>query len=208
MQYYGMIKPNTDCFKGKDGFYSAKHEKFWKLLYYHDYSKVGKWKNLSEPLLSYNADKYSILSTLNYRYKIQGSYEFLLEYPDIVGYNQWTQTSNPLEEQETNSDGSRNAEGYKAISLTWSGNYFGGLVKSTNQYSLLDGSTYISDWWYAIGSNYDYQGGVPGPNNKVITKSQLWIRVKNSPFMRYCSNKYKTRSLLLNMQLFIIVIIK
>lgn len=113
------FKPNAECFEFKRNFFIYKLNSFWKLLYYHDFSTEGKWSNVQEANHSIKSDKYSILDKLDSRYKINGKYEFLLEYPEVSGYNRWTQTSNPHEEKETNSGGTRNAENYSPVSISW-----------------------------------------------------------------------------------------
>ena len=182
------FKPNVDCFKVNNKFYTFKLNHFWQLLYYHDYSTANYWSSFEEAKNSSKKDKYSILYLLSEKYKINGEYEFLLEYPELTGYNHWCQTSNPLEEKETDSDGKQNAAGYRAIQNSWTEKYFGGLVFSSRPSCLIDGSTYHWNYWYAIGLTEDYGSGVPGPNGNVIKKSQLWIRARNP---NLCSARMK-----------------
>ena len=184
-----VVKPNTDCLEVKGNFYIYKLNTFWQLLYYHDYSIEKWWASLNEAKKSYKANKYSVLYSINPSYKINNEYEFLLEYPGYTGYNQWCQTSNPLEEQEKDTANGKNAQGYRAKSVTWS---FGGLVRSSYAKTLLDGSTYHSYTWFSIGRTDAYDGGVAGPFC-VVQKSQLWIRVKKNPFLSICSRVCKRR---------------
>ena len=189
-----MFKPNTECFEVNRKFFIYKLNSFWQLLYYHDFSKERAWSSVDEARRSYKSDKYSVLYSINPKYKINGKYEFLLEYPEHDGFNQWSQTSNPLEEIEIPGDGSQNAEGYKEISCTWKSDYFGGLVRSSsNTLTLLDGSSYHENTYYSIGRTSAMNNGVPGPGI-IVQKSQLWMKV-NNPYPRLCSLKAKRKSI-------------
>ena len=198
-------KPNAECFEVREKFYTFKMNSFWQLLYYHDHSKSGVWNYVDEARRSYEADKYSVLYSINPKYKRNGEYEFLLEYPELTGFNQWCQTSNPLEENETDEDGSRNAAGYREISISWRGEKCGGLVRSSSSaLTLLDGTTYHGNTWYSVGRTESTNGGIPGPNGIIIQKTQLWIKVDN-PYSHLCSLK-STRSSF-NINLFLILVI-
>ena len=197
------FKPNTECFKVNNKFYTFKLNCFWQLLYYHDYTTAMCWNSFDEAKNSLKKDKYSILYSLNEKYKINGEYEFLLEYPELTGYNHWCQTSSPLEEKETDSDGKQNATGYRVIQNSWTGEYFGGLVLSSNAQCLIDGSTYHSNTWYSIGRTEEYYGGVPGPC-KTVQKTQLWIRVSNP---NLCSARMKRACQTSPVSLFFIILL-
>ena len=76
---------------------------------------------------------------------------------------------------------------YEGIIINASDALWGGLVKSCHSESYIDGSTYHNNWWYAIGSYYDYawSGGVPGPNGIVVRQIQLWLATDASKFTFY-----------------------
>ena len=112
------FKPNADCFRVGKKFFIYKLNEFWELIYYHDYSTAGVWKDEEEALYSKKADKYSILSLIDSRYKTNDEYEFLLEYPGYSGYNRWCQKLNPLEENEVNGKCGQTAEGFRG-QLLW-----------------------------------------------------------------------------------------
>eukprot|EP00493_Phyllostaurus_siculus_P022043 UN22374 len=67
---------------------------------------------------------------------------------DIV--YEWSQTSNPVSES---------VEGYEAISVPFTGRYWGGLEPSTA--ALMDGSVNSGYWFYAVGSHGLWNGGIP-----------------------------------------------
>jgi len=144
---------------------------YWDLVFEH-ISSNGNFFNGAN--YAYNCDTpylYSSLIYMDNKYIINGSYEFLLEYPELSGYNRWSQSNNPMYETESN----KQATGYKAISIKWSGRYWGGLCKSKSSETYIDGSTLHSDvWWYSIGSKAQFQkvtNGIPGPCTRLETES-------------------------------------
>ena len=82
-----------------------------------------------------------------------GKFEFLLQYPnDTTGYNRWKQTDNPATVTVANGTGNETAAGYEAVHIDWTGNYWGGLTKSTSSATYINGSVGHSNWFYAIGA--------------------------------------------------------
>jgi plastocyanin len=117
------------------------------------------------------ADTYSILDELeNYR-KVNGEFEFKLIWPEHEGTNsqQWIQKSNPAT--------STHVAGYKEVDVPFTTSNWDGLSRSSDASTLLDGSSSHTHWYYAVGSNNEYeQGGVkgmPGPD-WVATVTELW----------------------------------
>ena len=115
-----------------------------------------------------------------------GKFEFMLKYPiDAPGkYNRWKQTLAPQKEYKT----SGTVTGYEAIHIDWTGNYWGGLTRfsedpaaMTNTY--ITGSVHTTNWFYAIGAFSSYtsgaqQIGIPGPDNlSVWGDVELWVRI-------------------------------
>ena len=170
-----MLKPNTNCIQSGRLFYKYKYRKTWLLLYYHDFSKVGKWDKAIDAMNYSDPNKYSIIYYLNDDFKIDDSYEFLLDYPEVEGQNIWRQKNNPLNEHKA--ENKTKAEGYKGISISWSTQFWGGLFKSAGE-GLLEGSYLTGYSWYGIGRIIEYKGAVPGPD-KVVNKTQLWVRVRS-----------------------------
>ncbi len=147
----------------------------WTLVYNHDVSG-GYWaddieadsKNINSPGLTTN--KYSILNEID-NIKSNSDYEFRLHYPNTNSTNHWKQTFDPRSGKSSTNP----VLGYQPIKIELNGNYWGGLEKSGND-CFLDGSVKNSQWWYAIGSVKTFNGGIPGGNNNVETKVQLYIR--------------------------------
>lgn len=100
-----------------------------------------------------------------------GGYEFLLESVTEGKYNRWSQTSNPLLADNS-------VTGYKAIDVKNTGNNWGGLALSTTKgtSTIMDGSPGNTTWWYAIGQQTPYQGGLPG-FSAVTQEMRLWVRI-------------------------------
>lgn len=145
----------------------------WLKVYYTN-SKNGTvlWKDVDELGFSLQAYKWSILGMLPYFYNNTWKYEFLLEYPSLNKYNRWRQTSNPLL-------ASQSVSGYSPISIQMSENNWGGLSLSSTKgtSTIIDGSPGSTDWYYAIGQQQVYNGGIPS-NDSAVQEVYLWIRIK------------------------------
>ena len=146
------------------------HDALWVKVFYHDCS-TGEFFTSFEELLNTNSVyKYSILGKID-EFKTENTYEFLLEYPELNGYNRWTQTSNPTTTVER-------VDGYNPISISWNTYWWHGLCASNPQYSFIDGSVGHANWLYAIGSKQSWGTAtqMPGPE-KPLSKVYLWQRV-------------------------------
>ena len=145
----------------------------WLKVYYTN-SKNGTvlWKDVDELGFSLQSYKWSILGLLPYFYSNTWKYEFLLESPSEGKYNRWRQTSDPL---LTNNS----VSGYSPITIQSSGNGWGGLALSTTKgtSTIIDGSPGDTTWWYAIGQQVAYQGGLPG-FGVAVQELYLWVRIK------------------------------
>jgi len=136
---------------------------YWDLVFEHNSGNGDFFSGNNDPTNCRKQNLYSNLINLKSQYYINGYYEFLLEYPEISGHNRWIQSKNPIDDLEQTG---KTATGYSPISISWPGRYWGGLCKSKNAKTLLDGSTSSSDaWWFSIGSNMEYESenGIPGP---------------------------------------------
>ena len=178
----------------------------WTMIFYHDSVSGGFFSSLQEAMFCENPNRYSIFSKIDKNYKIEGYYEFLLEYPGVSGFNRWKQSELPWSIPE---EIGKIATGYIPINISWSGFGFGGLVKSNNNnnggITLLDGSAGTNYWFYAIGCvNPDvYQPYYPGPST-TVGYSKLWIKnsVQTSTNTRLHVSKH-TILFILSMQLVI-----
>lgn len=149
----------------------------WLRVFHHNnLNGTLLWDSISQPLTIGGYDKLhkqSILYNLDSYKNKSGQLEFLLEYSDISGYNRWIQTSNPATTSES-------VTGYKAVKLSWNGNYWQGLAKSNSGAALIDGSVNHNNWYYAIGVTRVWNGGIPGPdNNSIKGSTDLWVRIDN-----------------------------
>ena len=163
----------------------------WARIFYHN-SKQGTvlFSSLAEIKSTQTADKYSRLGQLSEFKRSNGTYEFMLRYPNYSDtlYNRWTQTSNPMEEfVTTNSSGTGTATGYTAVHIDWTGSYWGGLTRqNSNANSIsscyLSGSVGHTSWFYAIGATTTWGNGIPGALSSIDTGTvwgsvELWVRV-------------------------------
>ena len=198
--------PELSCIQKGSFFYVQKYNASWLLLNYLNLNvKYEAWESLDEAKLSFKPYRYSILSYLTDKYKINGEFEFLLEYPEHNGYNRWYQTSNPLQENETVLSTSKKAEGYRPHTITWEDNYWGGLVSSSYDNVLLDGSTYHGYTFYSIGRTVIYeQYGIASFDNKNTRISILWVRVPYIPFYT-CQTSFHIK---INLFPFILIMFK
>lgn len=113
-------------------------------------------------------DKFSILSQLA---KIKGTasnYNLTLKYDSLgTAKNNWTQTSNPATES---------IAGYTAVSIAWTTQNWGGLAPSSSAETFIDGSPGATTWFYAIGANTAWSGGIPGPS--AVEKDRVYLYLK------------------------------
>ena len=167
------------------------HNAMWVLLLHHistkgDFFTPDNVKDITSENL------YSRLKYLeNYRFNSQ--FEFLLEYPQLSGYNRWIQTSNPC------TDG-YDVKGFQEIDLTWKDIFSGLVLSSDSEYSFLDGNEglKINNWCFAIGSFQEWQTfpgkkSIPGPfsaavqpDHELLTEVKLWVRF----FQNTCAPRF------------------
>jgi len=157
----------------------------WLLIFNHDLVNGQYFTDLNQTMLNFEVSRYSLFGLLNQKFKTSGYYEFLLEYPEIVGCNQWRQSLLPWEDTEVIG---KQAIGYTPINISWTNNFWGGLVKSNNHYTqvynsltLLDGSAGNDYWYYSIGCvrpSTNWSPDIPGPSSRV-KKAKLWLRLDN-----------------------------
>ena len=163
----------------------------WARIFYHN-TRQGTvlFSSLAEIKSIQTADKYSRLGQLSEFKRSNGTYEFMLRYPNYSStlYNRWTQTSNPMEQFVTNtSDGAGKATGYTAVHIDWTGQYWGGLTRQNSDASsisncYLSGSVGHSNWYYAIGATSAWGNGIPGPLGSADAGTvwgavELWVRI-------------------------------
>jgi len=164
------------------------HGCVWLKIFYHDSTGGVFFTSYTEGESTNQPQKFSILKTIDDRFKYNNKFEFLLEYPEVSGYNRWRQSLNPLYDNEV---ANQKATGYEPISISWTGEYWGGLVRTTLSSAsfpcLIDGSAGNERWWYAIGLiSPQFSPNIPGPsyatssNSILLKKVKLWVRIDNT----------------------------
>lgn len=111
---------------------------------------------------------YSILDQIS-KFKIDGKFTFKLLIPEENLRNIWSQTSDPYVTTGL-------IEGYTAIDISHTINYWGGISKSSTSSCLIDGSPGNGTWHYAIGCINRWSDGFPGANESV-RNLELWVWV-------------------------------
>jgi len=135
----------------------------WKLFFRQTvptYLTKEQWRlwNVESP----DSDNYSILNTIDDNMRgLDGKFEFKIIWPLRSGdnYNIWKQVSNPITAI------SGGVDGYEAVDVRFTSQYWGGLEYHTANATLLDGSVNHGNWFYAIGSTASWNGGIPGAND-------------------------------------------
>ena len=182
-KYYRTTKPNVNLYDMPIKSFGGAR---WARIFYHN-NRNGSvlFTSLAECKNTQTTDKYSRLGILDSgdTYKINGKYEFLLQYPidDPGRYNRWKQTNAPQNEFVARSETGGQVTGYEAVHIDWTDNYWRGLERSdtsTTSYSptWLDGSVGHDSWFYAIGSSSAYSHGIPSCNS-TASVVELWIRI-------------------------------
>lgn len=168
----------------------------WVEVFYHNTNNNTEWfENEAEALHCTSQYKYSRLDCLEQYRQSDGKFEFLLEYPiEHPGeFNRWKQTDNPVKVEEIQSASGSPANGYEAIHVDWTEQYWGGLLKSSSNNlhgvsGLLDGSTNHNNFFFSIGrfdtaassSIHLYDHLLPGvKNSDIVTEVRLYARVSD-----------------------------
>ena len=165
-----IIPKDSVCLKGKFG-------KTWLLLFHHNSSTGDYFESYGEIEFVNTTTKFSIFGFITSDFKIDGQYEFLLEYPELSGYNKWKQTEFPT---TVNESFSSNGYDPSTCDCTWSS--FKGLsLSNRTQYTFLDAS---SGWYYSIGAKRNdpwknITNTFPGPYVNYISHVFLWIHISN-----------------------------
>ena len=169
----------------------------WKLVYYHN-SSFGYWKeDRSDVFYCNEAGKYSMFGSLHNRYRIDGRFEFLLEYSN--GFNRWQQRNNPIKEKKTVG---AFTEGYAELNCTFHDNSWGGLHRSFDGWnSYVDGSTTSHQYFYALFTKTTWNEDIPGPA-QAVSLVKLWVRLAFEP----CKTLKKNR-MMISMLTFIYLIV-
>lgn len=185
-KYYYTPKPSVNTYDMPIKSFGGAR---WARIFYHNNKKgTVLFTSLAECKNIQTADKYSRLGLLDSgnTYKINGKYEFLLQYPidDPSHYNRWKQTNAPQNEYNTQTSSGTKVAGYEAVHIDWTSNYWGGLERSAQDATALnstwlDGSVGHGNWFYAIGSKNTHGRGIPSYNSTADVV-ELWIRIPDA----------------------------
>lgn len=124
------------------------------------------------------------------RYKINGKYEFLINFPLLSGknglsYNRWRQSLSPTVQTQNDTAKDSNDHyvlGYEANQnqIGFTDNSWGGLALSNKpNRNFIDGAINTDNWYYAIGScGTEYYGSTPSPFSGRLTQIvELYVRI-------------------------------
>ena len=165
----------------------------WLQIFYH-YNPEGKYGFLNEEEAlncTNDENKFSILYTIDSRYKIKGLYEFIIEYPELGTYNRWKQKNNPI--NETEDWQTPHSAGFQPIETKAQLDSWGGLVRTRNDIkeyssapSLLNGTPGSVTWYFAIGQYKDMRWNLDSQKISVIPSNRipvqivsLWLKLPN-----------------------------
>ena len=167
----------------------TQYEAIWLKIFHHNSNGGIFFTNESNAKKSNLPNLYSIFWEISNKFKIEGYFEFLLEYPELIGYNRWKQNVFPLEALKTDSIS------YIPIQNTWTGFGWKGLYKSSRPEStLIDGTSDLCCWFFSIGSYGKYYSPrFPGPNidgyaEPTVQEAILWLRITDLSIL----NSYQT----------------
>lgn len=155
----------------------------WFLIFHHD-ATHGMFHSKEQAKYSLDPNKFSLLKRIDDSFKIDGSFEFLLMYPNLTGQNHWRQTVNPIHAEPNQENG------YQEVNVSWKSNNWHGLAVSNLRQTYLDGSPFNgSTWFYSIGTTkYLNHVTIPGPEwsagGKDFYEVNLWIRITNYIILR------------------------
>ena len=165
----------------------------WLLIFYHD-SHGALFFNEKEAHYSIQKNKFSLFDKISDSFQFENEsyvrvYEFLLEYPELEGFNRWQQVLFPSDPRTRDQP-----LGYNPLNITWPNSYFEGMALS-NQTNLtfIDGSPKSdTTWHFAIGSYqaYTYADKFPGPclSNgcpESFYYVKLWLRMEDFSLLKY-----------------------
>ena len=178
-----------------DGYrYKSDHGVYWKLIFFSKQNNENDFHESVEKYLSSNTDKiYSIIEEESNKSILADKYEFLLDYPQKNGYNRWKQTNFPLNEKDNTTKST--AEGYEPIHISFTEQYWGGLLKSGDSCALIEGSIGSTNWWYTIGykrrCHRSYIHVFPGPG-KTVNEVYWWMRSYVTGRLLFTNHKHYT----------------
>ena len=156
----------------------------WQLIFYHNAKGNVFFTRGSESLLFCNkTQQFSILGTLTNNYKINGYFEFLIEYPEINYLIHWRQKKNPIKYDSN--------VGFVPLHVPYNPSTFLGLAlaKNCDDSTFLHGNVGGGSWFFSIGcyTAWSGDGSFPGPYLEDKDKNaigifivSLYVRIRRS----------------------------
>ena len=142
------------------------------LIFRHKYPSGGTF-SVNECMKSLKKNRFSVIGSIDERFKINNNFHFLLEYPEFDAHLEWEQKLAIT--SDTNN--------VQAIVYNASFGSFYGLGQSeSTSYTCFDGSpkSPTEYWWYSVGMINPYTGyNIPGPvfnNSHYVKEVLLWIK--------------------------------
>ena len=164
------------------GYHVKEYEGSTFVRVFHQSTVVNRGKKMlfeDRDIVFFNTFyKFSVLGSINERFKISGYYEFLINYPDGRKVH-WQQTTNPLEYTTST--------GMKPIDINES--VFQGLRRVNNSDTCIKGTNYNGYWFFAIGTKRIYYEGIPGfcwgeGTGIAVKEVTLWMKITEENIIR------------------------
>ena len=182
---------------------SQRYSRNWVRVFYHRYSAGYFPADKSLCQISNEEGRFNSIGKLNDLFKINGVYEFMLDYKEN-GSIVWQQSVLPTEIKKETLD---NVPGLKILYNHRNFKHFSGLKESNTSNSCFDGSNAeLENFRFSIGTIYFRDYGIPGPlitDGVNVEEVILWIRV---PSQRFTIKSCK-RSLFFNIALINLLVI-
>ena len=180
------------------------HER-WLKIFYHDCSSRNYFSGEEEAKYNLNSKKFSILSNITNKYRINNKFEFIIYWPTLNRFYRWRQDFNPLFDLENKEN--KEASGFE-LKYPKNDLSFHGLVKTTlgDKFSLINGTPGEDTWYFSIGM---YSGSawekIPVDSTETDRVS-LWLLIDENLFhVSTCSSKKHNISII-SCSIFIFII--
>ena len=187
-------------------------QELFLLIFHQNTINNDLFKTEDEFLETNTANKYSILKHIDDDFKINGLFEFIMDYPEIKEYGRWTQTKNPLnakpdedvdvQEKESTWDKEVNFIGLHQSSLKTAC-----FIEGTDAVSQ---NTGLPNWYYAIGQKIKWESTnyLAGPyySNKKLNIHQvfLWLKIADLHLLKRIFHHHTQQNLFIFFKLSIL----
>ena len=149
---------------------------FFVLIFRQEYPSGGLFANDEECNKSLKSKRFSVIGSVDERFKVNEKYHFLLEYPELSAYLEWEQAL-PITTNSSNLEANvynKTFKRFQGLSISFDSTrtcFDGSPGKNTNS------------WWYSVGMINPYNGRtIPGPviNNCIyVNEVLLWMKFDN-----------------------------